>query len=142
MIEVVPRDELIRRESLAGRVRDALAAAGLPIVAPHMSPLLGTIGAEVKVDVLVNCHAPVLIAWHTDRALTDAFRRSIPSGDDEVPGYEKAPPHHYTVVVEIMSRTMTEILTAEGFTVRDSTNDFGPSTLEVLSFANQDSWHD
>ncbi|MFG3604391.1 hypothetical protein [Micromonospora chersina] len=39
---------------------------------------------------------------------------------------------HYQMVVETMLQTMTEILTAAGFTVRDSTNDFAPLTLEIL----------
>ncbi|MEU4777323.1 hypothetical protein [Micromonospora sp. NPDC023633] len=38
------------------------------------------------------------------------------------------------VAFELVSpvRTMTEILTAVGFTVRGSTNDFAPLTLEIL----------
>ncbi|SCE92434.1 hypothetical protein GA0070214_103323 [Micromonospora chaiyaphumensis] len=39
---------------------------------------------------------------------------------------------HYQMVVETMLQTMTEILTAAGFTVRGSTNDFAPLTLEIL----------
>ena len=39
---------------------------------------------------------------------------------------------HYQVVVDAMLRTMTEILTAAGFTVRGSTNDFALLTLEIL----------
>lgn len=65
MIELAAVTVMARRETLAGRVRDELAAAGLPIV------------------------------------------------------------------VEAMLRTMTEILTAAGFTVRDSTNDFASFTLEI-----------
>lgn len=39
---------------------------------------------------------------------------------------------HYGLVIDAMLRTMTEVLTAAGFTVRDSTNDFAPLTLEIL----------
>jgi hypothetical protein len=40
---------------------------------------------------------------------------------------------HYQVVLDAMLQTMTAILTSAGFTVRDSTNDFAPLTLEILA---------
>ncbi|MFI1992086.1 hypothetical protein [Actinoplanes sp. NPDC020271] len=39
---------------------------------------------------------------------------------------------HFQVVRQGMLRVMTEILTSEGFEVRDSTNDFAAFTIEVL----------
>ncbi|MEU4423308.1 hypothetical protein AB0F81_21995 [Actinoplanes sp. NPDC024001] len=119
MIEFAAHDVIARRESLAGRVRDALAIAGLPIVAPDMDCTLGRPGAEVRVDKLADAHAPVRVEWHPDRVLQEAFLADQADA-------------HYLVVLEGMLRVITEILTSAGFPVRDSTNDFAPFTLEVL----------
>jgi hypothetical protein len=127
MIELADAGVMGRREDLAGRVRDELAAAGLPIVAPTMNPHIETPGAEVRVDKLVDCHAPVRVDWHTDRALREAFHRAAMAQQIDAPAFR-----HYELVIHAMLRTMTEILTAAGFTVRDSTNDFAPLTLEIL----------
>ncbi|WP_246614685.1 hypothetical protein [Paractinoplanes bogorensis] len=138
MIELAPMDELIRRENLAGFVRGSLAAAGLAVVAPDMVPQVGCTGAEVKVDRLTDCHAPVRIDWIPDRALTDAFGRAMSSGGDDQPAAR-----HYLLVVETMLRAISEILTSDGFTVRDSTNDFAPLSLEVLATPRQGpGWYD
>ncbi|GIF42400.1 hypothetical protein Axi01nite_67110 [Actinoplanes xinjiangensis] len=64
MIELATHEVMARRELLARIVRDALAAAGLPDVSPNMSRQLVYGGAEVRVDKLADCHAPVRIEWH------------------------------------------------------------------------------
>jgi hypothetical protein len=127
MIELAAIDIIARRESLAGRVRDELAAAGLPIAAAGMNPQLQQPGAEVRVDPLVDCHAPVRVEWRTDRTLAELSQRFALAGRVDAPAV-----CHYQVVVDAMLQTMSVILAAAGFTVRDSTNDFAPLTLEIL----------
>ncbi|MFC0027950.1 hypothetical protein ACFFMM_00230 [Micromonospora chaiyaphumensis] len=127
MVELAGYTAMAQRESLAGRVRDELALAGLPIVAADMSPHLRQSGAEVRVDKLADCHAPVRVEWRTDRTLQEMFQRVAMAEQVDAPVFR-----HYQMVVETMLQTMTEILTAAGFTVRGSTNDFAPLTLEIL----------
>jgi hypothetical protein len=127
MIELAPATVVVQRESLAARVRDELAAAGLPVTAAGMSPHLRPPGAEVRIDKLAHCHAPVRIDWYTNHTLREAFRLMAMAEQVDTPLFA-----YYQVVVEAMLRTMMEILTAAGFTVRSSTNDFTPLTLEVL----------
>ncbi|GAA2552013.1 hypothetical protein GCM10010435_22790 [Winogradskya consettensis] len=72
MTELAAHDVMIRREDLAGYVWDALAAAGLPVVAPNMSSRLVGGGAEVRVDKLADCYAPVRVDWRADRVVMQA----------------------------------------------------------------------
>jgi hypothetical protein len=80
-------------------------------------------GAEVRVDKLADCHAPVRIEWHTSPVLMEA---ALAAGVG-TPTFD-----HYMMVLEGMLRVMKEILSSEGFETRDSTNDFAPFTIEVL----------
>ncbi|MFC7529235.1 hypothetical protein [Actinoplanes sp. GCM10030250] len=123
MIELATSEVMGRRENLAGHVRDALAAAGLPIAPPDMSHQLISGGASVRVDKLADCHAPVRIDWRTNHVLMDAAMEAGVGTPTFV---------HYMVVLEGMLHVMKEILSSEGFETRDSTNDFAPFTIEVL----------
>ncbi|MDI6102071.1 hypothetical protein QLQ12_25970 [Actinoplanes sp. NEAU-A12] len=123
MIEFAAHEVMASRELLAMSVRDALAAAGLPVVSPHMSPQLIHGGAEVRADKLADCHAPVRIDWHPHHELTEAAMKA---------GVDTPAFIHLMIVLEGMLRVMKEILSAEGFEARDSTNDLGPFGIEVL----------
>jgi hypothetical protein len=122
MIEWAAHDVTARREDLAGHVRDALAAAGLPVVPSGMSPRLASGGARVRVDKLADCHAPVRVDWVADRLLMEA----VMAQRIDTPAFV-----HFQVILQGMLRVMKEILTSEGFDVRDTTNDFAPFTIEV-----------
>jgi hypothetical protein len=127
MIEWAANDVVTRREDLAGHVRDALAAAGLPIVPSSVSPRLAVGGAQVRVDKLADCHAPVRVDWRADRLLMDAVMQAVMEHRVDTPAFA-----HFQVILQGMLRVMKEILTSEGFEVRDTTNDFAPFTIEVL----------
>ncbi|MEU4164826.1 hypothetical protein [Actinoplanes sp. NPDC026670] len=123
MIEWAADEVIVGREDLAGHVRDALAAAGLPVVPSHVNPRLVAGGAQVRVDRLADCHAPVRVDWRADRLLMDAvMERRV-----DTPAFA-----HFQVILQGMLRVMKEILASEGFEVRDTTNDFAPFTIEVL----------
>ncbi|MFI5937809.1 hypothetical protein [Actinoplanes sp. NPDC051494] len=137
MIELVPHDEMVRREHLADAVRSSLAAAGLGVVVPGMFLHLGGSGAEVTADPLADCHAPVRVSWRTDHVLEEAFRQAMNVGDEEPAA------RHYLLVIERMLPVMTDILMSDGLTVRDSTNDFAPFSIEVLLTSQwTPSWYD
>ena len=126
MLERVSAEELARREWLAERVVSELAAAGLPVVPRATDPALSQ-GAEVYVDPLAAAHAGVIVRWHCHSRLDDAFHRAVKQQQVEDPAFQ-----HWGTVQETMRTALSQILSSAGYTVRDSTNDYAPLTLEVL----------
>jgi hypothetical protein len=119
-------EELARREWLAQRVIGELAAAGLPVVPRAADPALLQ-GAEVYVDPLAAAHASVIVSWHCHSRLDDALHRAVQQQQAEDPAFR-----HWATVLEAMRTAVSQILSSAGYTVRDSTNDYAPLTLEVL----------
>ncbi|MET9177361.1 hypothetical protein ABZX88_03925 [Kitasatospora aureofaciens] len=129
MDETLGRHVNARFERLAQRVRDELAAAGLPVVAPGLDDELA-VGAAVRISSW-NQHfgedPEVLVSWHTSprlrsRATADLRRYAAPTpavvlGDQ---------------VHRAMSAAVTAILSAAGFTVRASGNDYAPFDVLVV----------
>ena len=64
MFDKVSADELAGMEALARRVRNELAAAGLPVPAPGLNPVLAA-GAEVMVDDGADTAGGVFAGWST-----------------------------------------------------------------------------
>jgi hypothetical protein len=127
MLERVNAEVMARRERMAARVRDELAAAGPPIRSEAMDARLGQPGAEVSVEYWDADGIPVTIDWQTSVPLHDAFLR-VPAQDL----LERPASLHYRQVLESILQAMAAILTSAGFTVRNSSDDYSPFRLEVL----------
>jgi hypothetical protein len=127
MLERVSAEVMVERERMAGRVRDELAAAGLPIRPESMDSRLGQPGVEVSVDFWDTDAVPVSVDWRTSAPLLDAFSRIAPQDLLNRPASL-----HYRQVQEAMQQAMTTILTSAGFTVRNSVNGYAPFSLDVL----------
>lgn len=112
---------------MAARVRDELAAAGLPIRAEGMDARLGQPGAEVSVEFWDTDGVPVSVDWRPGAPLHEAFLGIAP---EEL--LDRPASRHYRQVLEAMLHAMIAILTSAGFTVRESTNDYAPFRLDVL----------
>ncbi|WP_326615251.1 hypothetical protein OG949_40885 (plasmid) [Streptomyces scopuliridis] len=118
---------LAERERIAARVRDELMAAGLPVVAPGLNPVLSQ-GVEVTVDPFDDDVGGVSVAWRSSPRLRSCVLRAVKLNLLDDPAFA-----HQRVVLEAMLPAITAILVSAGFTVRDSLNDHAPFTLEVLA---------
>ncbi|MFE1442732.1 hypothetical protein [Streptomyces sp. NPDC058739] len=123
MLEKAGAEVLAERERTAARVRDELAAAGLPLVAPGLSH-----GVEVTVDPFADGAGGVYVSWRSSPRLQSRVLRAAKLNllDDPVLAQQGA-------VLQAMLAAVTAILEAAGFTVRDSLNDYAPCSLEVLA---------
>ena len=126
MLEKVGAEVLAERERIAARVRDELVAAGLPVVAPELNPVLSQ-GVAVTVDPFDDAGG-VSVAWRSSPRVQSCVLRAVKLSllDDPVLS-------HQQVVLEAMLAAITAILASAGFTVRDSLNDYAPFRLEVLA---------
>ncbi|MFD5465881.1 hypothetical protein ACFWIQ_24065 [Kitasatospora sp. NPDC127059] len=117
-----------RFERLAQRVRDELAAAGLPVVAPGLDTALA-VGAEVRVSTW-NQHfgeePEVLVSWHTSPRLRS--RAADPGRDGEPTGATRQAGGIHTA----MAAAVIAILAAAGFTARVLGDDYAPFDVLVL----------
>lgn len=127
MSEKAGAEVLAERERIAARVRDELVAAGLPVVASGLSPVLSQ-GAEVTVDPFDDDIGGVSVAWRSSPQLRNCVLRSVKLNLPDDPTLA-----HQRVVLAAMLPAITAILASAGFTVRDSLNDYAPCTLEVLA---------
>ncbi|MEO3788522.1 hypothetical protein ABGB12_34795 [Actinocorallia sp. B10E7] len=127
MFEKVSAEVLAERERIAARVRDELAAAGLPVVAPGLSIELSQ-GAEVTVCPLQDCEAGVTVAWNASPRLRSCMARAAELALVNDPALR-----HGGTVLEAMLPAIAAILASAGFDVRDSLNDYASFTLEVLA---------
>jgi hypothetical protein len=127
MLEKVGAEVLAERERIAARVRDELVAAGLPVVAPGLNPVLSQ-GVAVTVDPFDDDTGGVSVAWRSSPRVQSCVLRAVKLSllDDPVLS-------HQQVVLEAMLAAITAILASAGFTVRDSLNDYAPFRLEVLA---------
>ena len=128
MFEKAGREVVDARERVAARVREELAAAGLPVAASgaYMGMLLGQ-GAEVTVDDGADATGGVVIRWRChpvlrERALS-AFPRLV-----EDPVFL-----HQAAVEQAMLVAITAVLCSAGFTVIDNPDDMDPMSLKVES---------
>ena len=93
MFERLGAEESTALQKLARRVRDELAAAGLPVVAPELDPVLAG-GAEVDIDDGDDAAGGVFVGWQSSPRLRACTSRAFRLKQlDEVPGYR--PGLHY-----------------------------------------------
>jgi hypothetical protein len=126
MFERVSADERAGMEALARRVRGELAAAGLPVPAPGLSPVLAG-GAEVVADDGADMAGGVFASWSAsprlDACTSRAFR--LRRLDDPLL-------RHSAEIKAAMMRAIAAILTSAGFTVQDANDDYRPYALRVV----------
>ncbi|MEV7603600.1 hypothetical protein AB0O91_40145 [Kitasatospora sp. NPDC089797] len=132
MDETSDRHVSARYERLAQRVRDALAAAGLPLVPPGLDQDLAA-GAEVRVSTW-NRHfgtadLDVLVSWHVSPRLrgraTEDARDAAGAGTPALRQSDEAR--------RAMADAMIAILASAGFTARDHGNAYEPFDVQVLA---------
>ncbi|MEU2631233.1 hypothetical protein [Kitasatospora sp. NPDC007106] len=125
-------DPLDAAERLARRVRDALTAAGLPVVDPGPDEEPASGGAQVRVDTW-NRHffglAPeVVVTWWTGPQLRADMVAAVMRKDLEHPSVRRSGGTH-----EAMCAALLAVLTSAGFTAREHDNDMAPFNVRVLA---------
>ncbi|MBD0693614.1 hypothetical protein BG452_41925 [Streptomyces sp. CBMA123] len=118
-----------RFERLAQRVRDELAAAGLPVVAPGLDAALA-VGAEVRVSTW-NQHfgeePEVLVSWHLSPRLRCRATADLERGGEPTAAARQAGGIHTAMAAAVIA-----VLSAAGFTARDRADDYAPFDVLVL----------
>ncbi|MEV6963787.1 hypothetical protein AB0M47_01645 [Hamadaea sp. NPDC051192] len=127
MYEQANADVIGRRERVAARVRDELAAAGITVCPQTTNALMQLRqGAEVHVDT--GADGGVLIAWQTHPLLRDRAVEAVSTNR-----LDDAALWHNGAVQEAMLAAITTILTSAGFTIFENPDDMNPLTLKVES---------
>ncbi|UXY27027.1 hypothetical protein [Streptomyces sp. HUAS TT20] len=119
--------ETLRRwEAWASEARTQLAAAGLPVEPHGLDPAVGA-GAVVEVDPGADEAGGVYVSWRPAPVLrVAAMRRAMEQrSDDPVLG-------HMNAIDKAMTEAIRAVLTAGGFEIGDSPNDFAEGTVYVI----------
>jgi hypothetical protein len=126
MFERVSGDDLADMEALAQRVRNELAAAGLPVLL-GIDPVLAG-GAVVEVDDGADMGGGVFAGWSASPRLRECTGRafSLRLLDDPLL-------RHSSQVGAAMMRAMAAILASAGFTVQDANDACRSHQLRVVS---------
>ncbi|WP_432017177.1 hypothetical protein [Streptomyces hydrogenans] len=127
MFERVGAEESAALRKLARRVRDELAAAGLPVVAPGLDPVLAG-GAVVDTDDGADAAGGVFVAWQASPCLRDCASRAFRLKQLDEPVLR-----HSSVVGAAMMQAMAQILASVGFSVEDARDEYRPQQLRVLA---------
>jgi hypothetical protein len=127
MFEKVSGDELAGLEALALRVRNELAAAGLPVLIPGMAPVLAS-GAEVEVDAGADAAGGVFVGWAASPRLRECALRALRLRLTDDPVLR-----HSDQVGSAMMQAMAVVLASAGFTVEDADHEYRPRELRVVS---------
>ncbi|MFE4535225.1 hypothetical protein ACFRKB_09100 [Streptomyces scopuliridis] len=127
MFERVSAEEAASLESLAWKVRNELAAAGLPVFASGLMPVLAG-GAEVDIDEGADAAGGVFVAWQASPRLRDCAVRAfgLKQLDDPVLW-------HSSAVRAAMMQAMAAILASAGFSIEDARDEYRPQQLRVLA---------
>lgn len=127
MFERVGAEESAALEALAWKVRGELAAAGLPVVAPGLDPVLAG-GAEVDIDDGADAAGGVFVAWQASPRLRACASRAF-----RLKRMEEPVLRHSSVVGAAMLEAITQVLASAGFSVEDSRDEYRPQQLRVLA---------
>ncbi|KAA6220660.1 hypothetical protein CP973_00400 [Streptomyces albofaciens JCM 4342] len=126
MFEKVGAEESARLEALASKVRDELAAAGLPVLAPGLNHVLAG-GAEVEVDEGDDAAGGVYVDWQAGPRLRECASRALRLGLMDEPVLRRP-----GQISAAMMHAMAAILSAAGFTVEDPDDEYRPHHLRVV----------
>ncbi|WP_067812523.1 hypothetical protein [Actinomadura kijaniata] len=127
------------RDRLAAHARNALAAAGLPLMPSDLEVTLGS-GAEIEVDYGADAAGGVYATWrlHPQLARAAAYAIGEETGEDD-------PALLFSGAVAVaMERALGAILTAAGFTVEEADDEYRPFTLRIVAgpAGGPDPWAD
>ena len=126
MFERVSGAEFADMKALAQRVRNELAAAGLPVL-PDLNPVLAG-GAVVEVDGGADMAGGVFTRWCASPRLRECTSRAFRLRllDDPLL-------RHSSQVEAAMMRAMAAILISAEFTVEDTNDEYRPHHLRLVS---------
>ncbi|MBY8876211.1 hypothetical protein [Actinacidiphila acidipaludis] len=127
MFERVVTKEGAAFETLAWKVRNELAAAGLPVVWPGADPAL-VAGAEVDVDYGADAAGGVFVAWQASPRLQACSSRAFRLKQLDEPVLR-----HSHAVGAAMMQAMASVLASAGYSVEDARDDYRPQQLRVLA---------
>ncbi|MFB8027240.1 MULTISPECIES: hypothetical protein [unclassified Streptomyces] len=125
MFERVSAEESERQEALASRVRNELAAAGLPVLTPGLDHVL-TGGADVTVDDGADAAGGVYAGWVISPRLRECTSRALRLrllGDPLL--------RHSSEIAAAMMRAMAAILASAGFAVEEANDEYRSHQLRV-----------
>ncbi|MFJ7216675.1 hypothetical protein [Amycolatopsis sp. NPDC098790] len=128
----------LRLEVLATRVRQELAAAGLPVIPGDQPVPVGLAGAVVKLDVLDP--RGVLVDWRAHAVLLDASQDAWAEDPLRERGECEAIGALVVTIDAAMAEAMRKILTTAGFEVTGSGNDYVPDQLLVTRCLAPSPW--
>ncbi|MGW2377430.1 MULTISPECIES: hypothetical protein [Kitasatospora] len=130
MDETLGRHVNARFERLAQRVRDELAAAGLPVVAPGLDRGLAA-GAEVRVSAW-NQHfgeePEVVVSWLVSPRLRGRAVADVQRYQEVTPAIRQSGEAQAAMAAAVIA-----ILSAAGYTARDHGNEYAPFDVLVLA---------
>jgi len=108
-------------------VRNELAAAGLPVLAPGLDTILAG-GAKVYVDYSADASGGVIVGWTASPRLRACASRAfrLKQLDEPVLRHSKA-------VGAAMMQAIAAVLSSAGFSVEDARDDYRPQELRVLA---------
>jgi hypothetical protein len=127
MFERVGGEESAALQKLARWVRDELAAAGLPVVAPELAPVLAY-GAEVEVDDGDDAAGGVFVGWQASPRLRACASRAFRLKQLDEPVLR-----HSSAVGAAMMQAMAQVLASAGFSVEDARDEYRPQQLRILA---------
>ncbi|MEU8465166.1 hypothetical protein [Streptomyces sp. NPDC029003] len=127
MFERVEAEESAALEALARKVRDELAAAGLPVLPAGLNPVLSG-GAEVDVDDGADAAGGVFVGWQASPRSRACASHAFRTGhlDDPVV-------RHSSAIGIAMMQAMSAVLASAGFGVEDARDEYRPHQLRVLT---------
>jgi hypothetical protein len=127
VFERVSAEESERWEALASRVRNELAAAGLPVLTPGLDRILAS-GAEVEVDDGADAAGGVYVAWLISPRLRECTSRAFRLRllDDPLL-------RHSSEIAAAMMQSMAAILASAGFAVEDANDEYRSHQLRVTA---------
>ncbi|MER5781520.1 hypothetical protein ABT104_07280 [Streptomyces mobaraensis] len=125
MFERVGAEEFERKEALASRVRNELAAAGLPVLTPGLDRVLAS-GAEVEVDEGADAAGGVYVGWLSSPRLRECTSRAFRLGLLGDPLLR-----HSSEIAAAMTQAMAAILASAGFAVEDANDEYRSHQLRV-----------
>ncbi|MEU1711172.1 hypothetical protein ABZ478_38895 [Streptomyces sp. NPDC005706] len=127
MFERVSAEESAALEALARKVRNELTAAGLPVLAPGLDPVLAG-GAEVDIDHGADAAGGVFVAWQASPRLRACASRAFRLKQLDEPVLR-----HSSAVGAAMVRAMAAVLASAGFSTEDARDEYRPQQLRILA---------
>lgn len=127
MLERVDDTVLAVWQRLAGRVRDDLVAAGLPVLTGEDG---GLAGAVVEVDPFAYDNGGVWVCWKAHPTLSDAAADAVGHGRLDDPAIQRN-----GAVIQVMQAALLALLGGAGHQVEDPDHEYRPFHLRVVADA-------